>query len=53
MARVNGSPTTTRYAILGQLAWGEATTYELMKAMGRNLSLSSKPRGADELRRFR
>src|SRR4051794_12849275 len=30
-------PTTTTYAILGQLAWGEATTYELVKAMGRNL----------------
>ena len=29
--------TTTSYAILGQLAWGEATTYELVKAMGRNL----------------
>jgi PadR family transcriptional regulator, regulatory protein AphA len=25
------------YAILGQLAWGEATTYELVKAMRRNL----------------
>lgn len=31
------SPTTTTYAILGQLAWGEATTYELVKAMRRNL----------------
>jgi PadR family transcriptional regulator, regulatory protein AphA len=29
--------TTTSYAILGQLAWGDATTYELVKAMGRNL----------------
>ena len=29
--------TPTSYAILGQLAWGEATTYELVKAMGRNL----------------
>jgi PadR family transcriptional regulator AphA len=28
---------TTSYAILGQLVWGEATTYELVKAMGRNL----------------
>jgi PadR family transcriptional regulator AphA len=30
-------PTSTTYAILGQLAWGDATTYELVKAMGRNL----------------
>ncbi len=29
--------TPTSYAILRQLAWGEATTYELVKAMGRNL----------------
>jgi DNA-binding PadR family transcriptional regulator len=29
--------TTTSYAILGQLAWGEASTYELTKAMRRNL----------------
>jgi DNA-binding PadR family transcriptional regulator len=29
--------TPTSFAILGQLAWGEATTYELVKAMGRNL----------------
>ncbi len=29
--------TTTTYAILGQLAWGDATTYELVKAMRRNL----------------
>jgi PadR family transcriptional regulator, regulatory protein AphA len=29
--------TTTSYAILGQLAWGEAGTYELVKAMRRNL----------------
>ena len=29
--------TPTSYALLGQLAWGEATTYELVKAMGRNL----------------
>jgi PadR family transcriptional regulator AphA len=28
---------TTSFAILGQLAWGEATTYELVKAMSRNL----------------
>jgi DNA-binding PadR family transcriptional regulator len=28
---------TTSYAILGQLAWGEATTYELVKGMGRNM----------------
>jgi DNA-binding PadR family transcriptional regulator len=28
---------TTSYAILGQLAWGEASTYELTKAMRRNL----------------
>ncbi|HEU0023535.1 MAG TPA: helix-turn-helix transcriptional regulator [Thermoleophilaceae bacterium] len=27
----------TSYAILGQLAWGEASTYELTKAMRRNL----------------
>ena len=31
------SPTATTFAILGQLAWGEATTYELVKAMRRNL----------------
>jgi DNA-binding PadR family transcriptional regulator len=37
MPRVKHSPTTTTYAILGQLVWGEATTYELVKAMGRNL----------------
>ena len=37
MARSNPALTTTTYAILGQLAWGEATTYELVKAMGRNL----------------
>ena len=37
MADVNPPPTTTTYAILGQLAWGEATTYELVKAMRRNL----------------
>jgi PadR family transcriptional regulator AphA len=29
--------TTTSYAILGQLALGEATTYELAKRMGRNM----------------
>jgi DNA-binding PadR family transcriptional regulator len=29
--------TTTSYAILGQLAWGDASTYELTKAMRRNL----------------
>jgi DNA-binding PadR family transcriptional regulator len=29
--------TTTSYAILGQLAWGEATTYELVKSMARNM----------------
>jgi DNA-binding PadR family transcriptional regulator len=29
--------TTTSFAILGQLAWGDATTYELVKAMRRNL----------------
>jgi DNA-binding PadR family transcriptional regulator len=29
--------TTTSYAILGQLAWGEASAYELTKAMRRNL----------------
>ncbi len=28
---------TTSYAILGQLAWGEVSTYELTKAMRRNL----------------
>jgi DNA-binding PadR family transcriptional regulator len=28
---------TTSHAILGQLAWGEATTYELVKAMVRNM----------------
>jgi DNA-binding PadR family transcriptional regulator len=37
MARSKRTPTTTTYAILGQLAWGEATTYELVKAMRRNL----------------
>lgn len=37
MADVNPPPTTTTYAILGQLAWGEVTTYELVKAMRRNL----------------
>ena len=37
MAPRNPPLTTTTYAILGQLAWGEATTYELVKAMGRNL----------------
>jgi PadR family transcriptional regulator, regulatory protein AphA len=38
MANVKTPPlTTTSYAILGQLAWGEATTYELVKAMRRNL----------------
>ncbi|HZO58878.1 MAG TPA: PadR family transcriptional regulator [Solirubrobacterales bacterium] len=37
MAKRNPQLTTTTYAILGQLAWGEATTYELVKAMGRNL----------------
>jgi DNA-binding PadR family transcriptional regulator len=37
MARRKAQLTTTTYAILGQLAWGEATTYELVKAMGRNL----------------
>ena len=37
MARVKGASTTTTYAILGQLVWGEATTYELVKAMRRNL----------------
>lgn len=30
-------PTTTSYAILGQLALGEASTYELAKRMGRNM----------------
>jgi DNA-binding PadR family transcriptional regulator len=29
--------TTTTFAILGQLAWGEASTYELVKAMRANL----------------
>jgi PadR family transcriptional regulator AphA len=33
----NSALSTTSYAILGQLAWGEATTYELVKAMRRNL----------------
>src|SRR5436305_15165628 len=28
---------TTSFGILGQLAWGEASTYELVKAMSRNL----------------
>ncbi|MBV8953692.1 MAG: PadR family transcriptional regulator [Solirubrobacterales bacterium] len=37
MAGVNPRLTTTTYAILGQLGWGEQTTYELVKAMGRNL----------------
>jgi DNA-binding PadR family transcriptional regulator len=37
MAKRSPAPTPTTYAILGQLAWGEATTYELVKAMGRNL----------------
>jgi PadR family transcriptional regulator, regulatory protein AphA len=37
MAQRKPALTTTSYAILGQLAWGEATTYELVKAMGRNL----------------
>ncbi len=32
-----GELTTTSYAILGQLAWGEAGAYELVKAMRRNL----------------
>src|SRR4051794_5228200 len=32
VARSNPALTTTTYAILGQLAWGEATTYELVKA---------------------
>lgn len=30
-------PTTTSYAILGQLALGDASTYELAKRMGRNM----------------
>jgi PadR family transcriptional regulator AphA len=33
----NPELTTTSFAILGQLAWGEASTYELVKAMRRNL----------------
>ena len=37
MARSKSTRTTTTYAILGQLAWGDATTYELVKAMRRNL----------------
>lgn len=37
MPRVKRPSTTTTYAILGQLVWGEATTYELVKAMRRNL----------------
>ena len=38
-AMEQGKPdlSTTSFAILGQLAWGEATTYELVKAMSRNL----------------
>lgn len=37
MTRNESSLGTTSFAILGQLAWGDATTYELVKAMSRNL----------------
>ena len=37
MAERKSALSTTSYAILGQLAWGDATTYELVKAMRRNL----------------
>ena len=37
MPKRKPSATTTTYAILGQLAWADASTYELVKAMRRNL----------------
>lgn len=43
----------TTYAILGQLAWGEAARYELVKAMRRNLrSCGSGPRAESTRRRY-
>jgi DNA-binding PadR family transcriptional regulator len=37
VSKSNPELTTTSFALLGQLAWGEASTYELVKAMRRNL----------------
>jgi DNA-binding PadR family transcriptional regulator len=55
MSPRKATQTPTTFAVLGQLAWGEATTYELVKAMRRNLRFMwsrTESRIYDEARRL-